>query len=158
MYTYKLIEDENPLFSFITDSGVKYVLELSKEDFGNNYFKDLYILSFYPTIKQGTKRINDIKIRATISQIIIDFLDNNKDALIHYICDSNDNRQYSRNRLFTKWFNESNTIDVYSKFNLNYPTEDLVYTLEFLFISGKYTSKDLEKKVKQQMNSFSDFK
>lgn len=158
MYTYKLIEDENPLFSFKTDAGTKYVLELQRQDFDNNYFKDLYILSFYPVIEEGTKHINDIKIRATISQVIIDFLDTNKNALIHYICDSNDNRQYSRNRLFSQWFNASNTVDVYSKFNLNYPTEDLVYTLEFLFISGKYISKDLEKKVKQQMNIFSNYK
>lgn len=158
MYTYKIIEDENPLFSFITDSGVKYVLELLKQDFDNIYFKDLYILSFYPVIQKGVKLSNDIKIKATISQIIIDFLDNNKDALIHYVCDSNDNRQYSRNRLFSKWFNASNTIDSYSKFNLNYPTEDLIYTLEFLFVTNTYQIKELEKKVKQQMNSFSDFK
>jgi hypothetical protein len=158
MYTYKIIEDENPLFSFITASGVKYVLELLKQDFDNIYFKDLYILSFYPVVNEGVKLSNDIKIKATISQIIIDFLDNNKDALIHYVCDSSDKRQYSRNRLFSKWFNESNTIDVYSKFNLNYPTEDLFYTLEFLFITNTYQIKELEKKVKQQMNSFSDFK
>lgn len=156
MYTYKLIEDENPLFSFVTDSGVKYVLELLKQDFDNIYFKDLYILSFYPVVSEGVKLSNDIKIKATISQIIIDFLENNKDALIHYICDSNDNRQYSRNRLFSKWFNESNTVDIYSKFNLNYPTVDLVYTLEFLFVTNTYQIKELEKKVKQQMNSFSD--
>ena len=158
MYTYKLIEDENPLFSFVTDSGIKYVLELLKQNFDNIYFKDLYILSFYPVIQEGVKLTNDIKIKATISQIIIDFLDNNKDALIHYICDSNDNRQYSRNRLFSKWFNESNTVDVYSKFNLNYPTEDLIYTLEFLFLTNTYHIKELEKKVKQQMNAFSDYK
>lgn len=158
MYTYKLIEDENPLFSFITDAGIRYVLELSKEDFDNNYFKELYILSFYPDVQKGVKLSNDIKIKSTISQIIIHFLDNNKDALIHYICDSNDNRQYSRNRLFSKWFNESNTVDVYSKFNLNYQTDDFLYTLEFLFVTNTYQIKELEKKVKQQMNSFSDFK
>ena len=75
MYTYKLIEDENPLFSFVTDSGIKYVLELLKQNFDNIYFKDLYILSFYPVIQEGVKLTNDIKIKATISQIIIDFLD-----------------------------------------------------------------------------------
>lgn len=158
MYRYKQIEDENPLFSFITDTGVKYVLELLKQDFDNIYFKDLYILSFYPVIEKGIKLSNDIKIKATISQIIIDFLSHKEDALIHYICDSSDKKQYSRNRLFSKWFNESNTIDAYSKFNLNYPTEDLVYTLEFLFISKTYNSKELEKKVRQQMNIFSNYK
>ena len=158
MYIYKQIEDENPLFSFVTDSGVKYVLELLKQDFDNEYFKDLYILSFYPDVQEGVKLSNDIKIKATISQIIINFLKQNPKALVHYICDSIDNRQYSRNRLFTKWFNESNTINYYSKFNLNYPTVALVYTLEFLFISENYNIKELEKKVRQQMNAFSDYK
>ncbi|WP_298767071.1 DUF6169 family protein [uncultured Polaribacter sp.] len=106
----------------------------------------MYILSFYPVVNEGVKLSNDIKIKATISQIIIDFLDNNKDALIHYVCDSSDKRQYSRNKLFSKWFNESNTINVYSKFNLNYPTEDLFYTLEFLFITNTYQIKELEKR------------
>lgn len=158
MYTYKQIEDENPLFSFVTDSGVKYVLELLKQDFDNEYFKDLYILSFYPDVQEGVKLSSDIKIKATISQIIIDFLNQNKQALVQYICDSIDNRQYSRNRLFTKWFNESNKINYYSKFNLNYPTAELIYTLEFLFITGNYNPKVLENKVRQQMNAFSDFK
>ena len=33
------------------------------------------------------KLSNDIKIKATIFQIIIDFLNQNVDVLIHYICD-----------------------------------------------------------------------
>jgi len=158
MYQYKQIEDENPLFLFKTSLGVQYVLELTKDNFGCNYFNNLYSLSFYHTNDTSNKVKIDIKIQATISTIIIDFLNNNKEALIHYICDSSDNRQYGRNRLFNTWFNQSNTSNAYSKLNINYPTPDIMYTLEFIFFSGIYTNTDIETNVVAQLDVFSEYK
>lgn len=158
MYAYKQLEDENPLFSFKTSLGVQYVLELTKDNFGCAYFNNLYSLSFYPTNTSSNKIKIDVKIQATISTIILDFLNNNKEALIHYICDSSDNRQYGRNRLFNAWFNQSNTSNAYSKLNINYQTPDIIYTLEFIFFSDSYTNTAIETNVVKQMDAFSEYK
>lgn len=160
MYKYTQKEDENPLFTFITDSGVTYILELSTYELGNPFFKNLYSLSFYPVtnINKINKPIDDVKIKTTILNILTEFLENNQQGIIQYICDSSDNRQNSRNRLFNKWFNEVDNRESYNKLNLNYETEEIAYNLEFIFSSTSYKIEELKEQISAQMEEFSEYK
>ena len=160
MYKYTQKEDENPLFTFITDSGVTYILELSTYEFENPFFKNLYSLSFYPitNISRVNKPIDDVKIKATILNILTQFLESNQQCIIQYICDSLDNRQHSRNRLFNKWFQEANNSKFYHKLNLNYETEEINYNLEFIFSSNSYNIEDIKESINLQLEEFSEFK
>ena len=45
------------------------------------------------------------KVKGTIISIIEEFFRNNADILL-YICETGDNKQSMRNRLFARWFNE----------------------------------------------------
>ena len=45
------------------------------------------------------------KVKMTIIGIVEEFFRNNADILL-YICETGDNRQAMRNRLFIRWFNE----------------------------------------------------
>lgn len=48
---------------------------------------------------------NDPKVKGTIISIVEEFFRNNEDILL-YICETGDNKQAMRNRLFVRWFNE----------------------------------------------------
>ena len=48
---------------------------------------------------------SDEKVKRTIISIIEEFFRNNADILL-YICETGDNKQAMRNRLFVRWFNE----------------------------------------------------
>lgn len=50
----------------------------------------------------------DNKIKDTIIAIIEDFFIENQDVLL-YICDTSDNREAARNRLFLRWFKQCST-------------------------------------------------
>lgn len=50
----------------------------------------------------------DNKIKDTIIAIIEDFFIENQDVLL-YICDTSDNRETARNRLFLRWFKQCST-------------------------------------------------
>ncbi len=155
MYTYKQLEDENPLFLFNTKLYLTYIVSFIPEDFGNAYFNKLYSLDF--TEINNRSDSYDKHIKPTILKIIENFLTKEPNALLHYVCDSLDGRQSCRKRLFKRWYLENEKKNI-GKLTIDYPTKDTNYSLEFLFHTKYYKLEEVQAKVIQQMNEFSEEK
>ena len=91
---------EGDEYRFETDYGILYGISFDPEEVGVNlkgYWLNLYNRSQKPSP-------GDIKIRATITCVIEEFFRANPDILL-YMCDTADEQQSMRSRLFLRWFN-----------------------------------------------------
>lgn len=86
-------------YLFRTDYGIVYAVSFDEEDIGGYtaYWFNLANTSFKPSP-------NDKKIMQTIICIIEAFFFSNPDILL-YICDTANDQQAQRDRLFLRWFN-----------------------------------------------------
>ncbi len=92
---------ENNEYKFITDYGVSYRIIFSpNHDIWQNGAYEFSIFNENNKISP-----NDPKVKDTVEAIIEEFFLTNPDILL-YQCETGDNRQAMRARLFTKWFNE----------------------------------------------------
>ena len=124
-------------------------------DLENAYFDNLYSIDFGEV--NNRKRPKDQNIEQTAIKIIHNFLLDHPVALLYYICDSSDGRQYSRSRLITKWFITTQESEI-DKLTVNYKNEILHYKLEFIFTKQNYQTLELENKVIDEMNGFMEIK
>ena len=86
-------------YYFHTDFDIVYSAEFKYEPaFGGTpaYWFDL-------TNRSGKASPNDPKVRDTVIRIIIEFFRANPDIIL-YMCDSANDQQAQRNRLFLRWF------------------------------------------------------
>lgn len=88
-------------YIFVTDYGVQYRVEFSPNQ--DIWQKGAYELGILNENKKNSP--NDQKVKKTIQCLIEEFFLTNPDILL-YQCETGDNRQTMRARLFTKWFNE----------------------------------------------------
>lgn len=99
---YKVNISKNECFYiFTTDKGIIYSISFSEEyEIGG-------CMSYQFSIDNIGKSHGsyDGKIKSTIIAIIEDFFVENQDVLL-YICDTSDNREAARNRLFLRWFEQ----------------------------------------------------
>jgi hypothetical protein len=101
-----------------TENGRDYLVETSYELLFKIGFMDDY--SIWPTgayqffINNESHRPSpgDVKLKATIFRIIEAFFAANPDILL-YICETGDDRQAFRSRLFLRWFNTYSRRDDY---------------------------------------------
>lgn len=97
-YEVKISKNEN-FYIFTTDKGIRYSISFSEEyEIGG-------CMSYQFSIDNIEKSHGsyDKKIKDTIIAIIEDFFIENQDVLL-YICDTSDNREAARNRLYLRWF------------------------------------------------------
>ena len=88
-------------YIFVTDYDVQYRVEFSPNQ--DIWQKGAYELGILNENKKNSP--NDQKVKKTIQCLIEEFFLTNPDVLL-YQCETGDNRQAMRARLFTKWFNE----------------------------------------------------
>lgn len=93
---------ENGSYRFLTDYGVQYRIEFVENQ---NIWEDEKAYEFGILNENNKNSPNDPKVRETVQCIIEEFFLTNPDILL-YQCETGDNRQAMRARLFTKWFNE----------------------------------------------------
>jgi hypothetical protein len=91
--------DENE-FRFETDYGILYAVNFEPE----RMFGDVPAYWFGLFNRSQKASPNDIKVRATVTCIIEEFFCSNPDILL-YMCDSANDQQSMRSRLFLRWFN-----------------------------------------------------
>ena len=91
---------ENGEYIFQTDHGIVYAVGFDEEDFLSG--SPAYWLGL--THRSGKSSPNDPKVRAAVIGIIEEFFLQNPDILL-YMCDTADEQQAQRNRLFLRWFN-----------------------------------------------------
>ena len=93
-------ESENDYF-FVTDYGIVY--KISFGDDAPIWKSGAYTFDIQNTNQKASP--SDQKVKMTIISIVEEFFRNNADILL-YICETGDNKQAMRNRLFIRWFNE----------------------------------------------------
>ena len=95
-------DEESKLFEFTTDDFVQYKVYLV--EMGDNISLPIYSVGLSP-IKDKVSLIKG-KVEETTCKIIKHVLDD--DLIICYTCETNDNRQECRHRLFKHWLSKHN--------------------------------------------------
>ncbi|MGYP006902874866 len=93
---------EKGSYKFLTDYGVQYRAEFVENQ---DIWEDEKAYEFGILNENNKNSPNDPKVKKTVQCIIEEFFLTNPDILL-YQCETGDDRQAMRARLFTKWFNE----------------------------------------------------
>lgn len=91
---------ENDEYRFETDHDILYAVNFEQEDM----LEGIPAYWFGLTNRSHKVSPGDVKIRATVTCIIEEFFRANPDILL-YFCDTADEQQAMRSRLFLRWFN-----------------------------------------------------
>lgn len=85
---------------FSTDYGVRYMVGFDRDD------DTMKITTYQFVIANANNKPSprDHKVRETIIAIVEDFFEKNNEVML-YICETGDNKQSMRSRLFEYWFN-----------------------------------------------------
>ena len=104
---YKVEKLDDYAFVFHTQANVVYYVSF-KEDM------EIAGLDSYQFIieRKSEKQGYDAEVKESIIAIINEFFAQNNDILL-YICDTSDGREAIRNRLFVRWFKETDTDNVF---------------------------------------------
>lgn len=101
---YHIVRNEQDgFFHFFTDGGVHYSVGFIEDDILLS--KESYQLIIANL--NNRKSMRDKKVRDTIIAIVDEFFNCNNSTLL-YICETGDNRQGLRSRLFEYWFSTYN--------------------------------------------------
>lgn len=98
---YEVWSESECDYFFATDYGVIY--KISFGDDAPIWKSGAYTFDIQNTNHKTSP--NDIKVKQTIVCIVEEFFRINNDILL-YICETGDDKQAIRNRLFIRWFNE----------------------------------------------------
>ena len=98
---YEVWNDSDDTYFFETDYGVKYMIYFGVD--APIWKTGAYTFDIQNTNQKTSP--NDPKVKETVICIVEEFFRNNADILL-YICETGDNKQAMRNRLFIRWFNE----------------------------------------------------
>lgn len=101
---YKLTAStaDSNTFWFTTDYGVTYAISFTL----NNLLFGIDAYEFAIVNTNNRKSPRDSKLRQTVQTFIYEFFKEPK-AVLLYLCETGDNKQRSRNRLFESWFKSS---------------------------------------------------
>jgi len=88
-------------YSFITDTGIRYIAYFLDMSCYGDVFQNIYTFNFES--EHNTRTHYDFKVANTIAFIIDKFFTVNTNSLI-FVCDSMDESHMGRHRLFNKWF------------------------------------------------------
>lgn len=103
------VSAEKGYFDFDTWQGVSYSVSLTEE------FELGGCMSYQIGVRNANNKHGsfDPKIRETIIAILEEFFRSNQNVLL-YVCDTSDQREEARNRLFIKWFRDFAVPEQYS--------------------------------------------
>ncbi|MBQ7869239.1 MAG: hypothetical protein IJ355_02745 [Prevotella sp.] len=96
---YHVTSPENGQFVFTTDQGKTY-----KIGFIQDYMiSDDGVYQFFINTEDDFKTAPDKRVRQTVMVVLEEFF-RQKEVVLDYICDTGDNRQAARSRIFSSWF------------------------------------------------------
>lgn len=142
---YEFVKEEGaegPFYYFKTEFGLTYYVALRKWHQDTYPLNNLYSLDFGEI--DSKKGANDSKVSFTILEIIIQFLKVDNSIVLHFLCDSLDQRQLNRKRLFSRWFSICN-LDNWIKYD--YDFENVAYYVSFIYNSQKYETELIEREI-----------
>ena len=122
------------MFVFHTKANVLYSVSF-KEDMEIAGLQTYQFIIERISDKQGY----DTEVKDTIVAIVREFFSQNNEILL-YICDTQDGREAARNRLFLKWFKESDDEGLYEikAADANVEGEGLFFAIIYKKSSAKY--------------------
>lgn len=95
---YPVKQDGNE-YTFKSDYDIVYSVDFKEEE----TFSPIPAYWFDLTNRSHKASPNDPKVRETVIRIIVEFFRTNPDIML-YMCDSANDQQAQRNRLFLRWF------------------------------------------------------
>ena len=102
-------EGNDSSFYFTTDFGLKYTISFMLEH--------SFVLSggyqFCINVEGAGRSPGDMKLRQTVFAIIEEFFEVNGSEVMLYLCETGDEKEGLRNRLFIRWFNTYEHRDLY---------------------------------------------
>lgn len=117
---YKLFPTERELeFQFITDYGVIYTIGFSQDELLD--YEETYQFAIINLNHQKSPR--DRKLRDTVVAFVYEFFAQS-DRVMLYFCETGDERQSLRSRLFEWWFKSSHRSEVFFSESAVIPDED----------------------------------
>lgn len=100
---YRLTPTSRPLFyKFVTDFDVNYTIGFMPD----NLQSEIEAYEFVIINDYNLKSPRDPKLKRTILSLVYEFF-HSQEAVMLYLCDTGDERQAERSRLFTMWFRNS---------------------------------------------------
>lgn len=115
---YSVWEIRKQTYGFKTDYGVLYKIEFSD----NTLIWRVGAYEFSISNENNAASPNDAKVKDTVAAIIVEFFACNPDILL-YQCETGDNKQDARGRLFLRWFNSN-------EFSSNFHISTVMITAE----------------------------
>lgn len=117
---YPLTATRRPLFyNFITDFGVDYTVGFTP----SNLLPKVEAYEFVLTNPGNRKSPRDPKLRQTILALVYEFF-RKREAVMLYLCETGDNRQKHRSRLFESWFRSSGSQTTFAFLSAQIPDEE----------------------------------
>ena len=93
------VKQDGDEYTFKTDNDIVYSVDFKEEP----TFSPIPAYWFDLTNRSQKASPNDSKVRETVIRIIVEFFRVNPDIML-YMCDSANDQQAQRNRLFLHWF------------------------------------------------------
>lgn len=93
------VKQDGDEYTFKTDNDIVYSVDFKEE----LTFEPIPAYWFDLTNRSQKASPNDSKVRETVIRIIVEFFRVNPDIML-YMCDSANDQQAQRNRLFLRWF------------------------------------------------------
>ncbi|MCF2875392.1 MULTISPECIES: DUF6169 family protein [unclassified Tenacibaculum] len=154
MYDYiESLGADSPYFYFRTSNNLTYSVSFRPMPNENYPFHNLYAFDF--TEIDNKKSSKDDLIPKTILKIVDEFLKKDSSIILHYVCDSTDNKQLFRRRLFNRWFLSCKTVD-WIKYD--YDFEEVPYYISFIYSTNDYDTELIEREVLLSLDSYERMK
>lgn len=118
---YHLASTSNANLTFDTDFGVSYTIGFELDD---SIWQD-GAYQFYIINTNQKKSPNDPKVRKTIECVIEEFFQD-ENRIMLYICETGDDKQLARGRLFSNWFSQSPLSSIYHYESISLLSEGII--------------------------------
>lgn len=134
LYTVKPAPYAELSYMLTTDYGVNYTISFMPSDLMPEY--DAYEFAISNTNNRKSPR--DYKLRQAILSLIYEFF-RQRNAVMLYLCETGDNRQKYRSRLFESWFRSSGYQKTFVLMTAELPDEYGIWNYVALILRPDHT-------------------
>ena len=125
------VSEENPLdYTFVSRDGIKYHAFFNPVFHLYPQLLNTYSFSIEPEDNQAHPI--DMRIAATIVEILKHFFQNNENAMI-MVCDSTDGKEEKRRKLFDRWYDKYADQQMLLKYDASAPLDEYRLHLSIYF-------------------------
>lgn len=148
---YIIYQVDSMAWTFTTDYGVSYKVGFEKEE--SIWQEGAY--QFFITRTNNRNSPLDNKLKETVFAVIEEFFRVYSGVML-YICDTGDDMQAARNRLFERWFNEGESKVLYYFQQIRIVAEDVENYAAIVVQRSNPNLQDIIKDFKEFVNVLSD--